>query len=460
MIQHFTKLFLFILIITGCSSSQKTSGTVEEPLKPSWVQSRPIDNNYYVGIGVVSKQQFPLNYAEEAKRSALNELASEIQVNVSSNSMLFSLEDQGGFRDEFKSFTQLKTNANIQNYEQVGAYESSTQYWVYYRLSKEQYLADKQAKINQAIAESKVFYSESLTTNNTRLQLQQTIRSLEPISPYLNEKLETEWEGESVYWGNEIVKQIAALTSKLSLAPVNSSYKISWGADLQANPIQFVLKDESSRPVSNIPIHLTYSEGYLRPRIVKTDESGIVVANIDKMRSINTDQNVSAEIDLQTIYEEGTDEVNDLVVSLLSKLKTPVSTTYLSVFAPRVYVQVDLMELGKSSEANSLIKTAVESAFSDLGYTITSSAKNSELKVEVKANTQALNQSNGMYSCSLNGMLKVLLASNNKEVYTSELQNIKGVQLDYTKASNKAVERTASELSEVYIPRFHRAYLK
>jgi len=140
-----TKLFayasLIIALSTGCSSSKKVTAPVEPP-KPSWATSRPIDGAYYIGIGVASKLNNPLGFREEAKRSALNELASEIEVTVNSNSMLYSVEKQGQLQDEFKSFTQLKTNTQIENVELVGDYESSTEYWMFYRLSKAQYQSE------------------------------------------------------------------------------------------------------------------------------------------------------------------------------------------------------------------------------------------------------------------------------------------------------------------------------
>lgn len=459
--KYILKSLFLVFVLTSCGGgSKEATRTVEEPLKPSWVTNRPIDNSYYIGIGVANKQQFPMNYAEEAKRSALNELASEIQVNVSSNSMLFSLEDQSGFKDEFRSFTQLRTNASIENFEQVGVYESSTQYWVFYRLSKLKYQQEKQAKIDKAVAASKTFYSEGLSGGNVRQSLQQVIRSLEPISPYLNETMQTDWEGSQVYWGNQVVKKIAELTSKMHLSPVQSSYNITWGQNLQIDPIRFQLKDDASKPINNIPIVLTYSEGYVRPRIVKTDASGLVIVNIDKMRSTKAEQQTSAAIDLQSIYEEGTDNTNEMVVSLLNKLKTAKATSYLRVSAPMVYVDVELTELGKKSNSSNVIKNAVESAFTDQGYTVSSRKSECQLYVEVDLNTQAVGNSNDMYSVSINGAVKVQESATKTEVYSTDIKNLKGVQLDYQKASQKAVERASSELSSNYIPRFHRTFLK
>ena len=52
------------------------------PEKPEWVKEHPVSSNYYIGVGSISKNGQSLNYREQAKKNALNDLASEISVTI------------------------------------------------------------------------------------------------------------------------------------------------------------------------------------------------------------------------------------------------------------------------------------------------------------------------------------------------------------------------------------------
>ena len=54
------------------------------PKKPGWVKKRPNIKGYYIGIGIAEKTKGYKDYLRQAKNNALNELASEITINISS----------------------------------------------------------------------------------------------------------------------------------------------------------------------------------------------------------------------------------------------------------------------------------------------------------------------------------------------------------------------------------------
>ena len=52
---------------------------------PDWVRQRPVSSLYYIGIGRADKTD--KDYMQLAKQNALKDLASELKVQVSSNSL-------------------------------------------------------------------------------------------------------------------------------------------------------------------------------------------------------------------------------------------------------------------------------------------------------------------------------------------------------------------------------------
>ena len=85
---RFSLLLLVISLITlGSCASKKNI-----PVAPSWISETPINSAYYIGIASASKYEYPYNAMDVARENALNSLAREIRVNVSSESVLSTLQ--------------------------------------------------------------------------------------------------------------------------------------------------------------------------------------------------------------------------------------------------------------------------------------------------------------------------------------------------------------------------------
>ena len=96
-------MFLAISLL-GCKSKKNLSESeISSKKSPEWVSQRPISSSYYVGIGVASILKNPTDYASIAKNNALNDLASEIEVKINSNSVLYNLEQNSKYREDYLS---------------------------------------------------------------------------------------------------------------------------------------------------------------------------------------------------------------------------------------------------------------------------------------------------------------------------------------------------------------------
>jgi len=134
------KIVLYILLTTfivACGSSKLAKQEAAQmESAPAWVNERPVNSAYYIGIAKVLKASYPNNYQEIAKKKALNDMASEISVNIQSNSIVSSYEDKAGFQSEFSNYIQMEMSKDLSGYQMQGSFESTEKYMVYYRLSK------------------------------------------------------------------------------------------------------------------------------------------------------------------------------------------------------------------------------------------------------------------------------------------------------------------------------------
>src|SRR5258708_18589169 len=79
------------------------------------------------------------NYIQEAKKSALEDLVSEIKVNISSTSVLNQLDNGKEFQEKYEQMIKTTATDDIEEFEQVDVWQDIKNYWVYYRLSKQRY---------------------------------------------------------------------------------------------------------------------------------------------------------------------------------------------------------------------------------------------------------------------------------------------------------------------------------
>ena len=112
-----TIYIVYICLIALSGFAQK--GSKAEPVEvkvPIWVSSRPNNGFKYVGIGVADKGKSS-NYQIDAKKNALYDLSSEIKVNISSNSVLYTVQNNNNFNENFNSLNNLNNTDNIECYQ-------------------------------------------------------------------------------------------------------------------------------------------------------------------------------------------------------------------------------------------------------------------------------------------------------------------------------------------------------
>src|SRR4051812_32781101 len=151
-------IFIFFWCL-ACSLIAQQPGALEVKV-PNWVSSRPNNGFKYTGIGFADKSKGG-NYQMDAKKNALYDLASEIKVDISSNSVLYTVQNNNTFNENFNSLISLSNSDNIEGYTLVDSYENERQYWVYYQLDKQEYADRKAEKKKQTISKAANLISAS-----------------------------------------------------------------------------------------------------------------------------------------------------------------------------------------------------------------------------------------------------------------------------------------------------------
>ncbi|MEC8759089.1 MAG: LPP20 family lipoprotein, partial [Bacteroidota bacterium] len=140
-------ILALILLGTGCTGRRG----IEQTPPPSWVEERPVSNLHYIGIGSATPNPIPGEALRTAKERAAADLVGEIALRVESTSLLESEERNGQVREDFTNTISSRAEERIAGFQVVDVWEGPQGTYVYYRLDKARYAAERQARRQEAI---------------------------------------------------------------------------------------------------------------------------------------------------------------------------------------------------------------------------------------------------------------------------------------------------------------------
>ena len=333
---------LSVICVASCGSSaaqDEDSDDISE--RPQWVQSRPVSGSDYIGIGIVSKKKNPYDYASRAKNHALNEIASEISSNVSSRSVLNTLEAGDNFFENYQSDTKVKSNIWLEGYTQVDAYENNNTYWVYYKLGKAVYKETKARKVKETLSKSKDLYRQAEqfeSQDDYRSALVYLFKALDVIQPFWTEVLETELKGKKVFYGNVLINKIFQVTQAISITAKHPTLKVNRGFSLSKDQISFVVTGAGQRPLNNLPMRINTPASHLiKNKRLDTDSKGKLSFEIAKVSGDKATVYLDVLLDMGLLIREAGGSF--LIEQMMAKVTIPKSTVAIRVLEPLLVIR-------------------------------------------------------------------------------------------------------------------------
>lgn len=433
-------LFFFLILLSSCSPKLN----LHNDTKPAWLISKPSSSDYYIGIGYASKST-DTNYVQKAKKSALEDLVSEIKVTVSSSSVLSTLEDNKGLREAYEQIIQTTAADELEEFEMVESWEDAAGYWIYYRLSKERYRQIKEQQKRNAVLLATDYYQKAREAEAAGDRLHaigfyfQAFRSMEK---YLGEAITVTIQGKTIFITNEIYAAIQSLLSKIQLRAEPSSLTIN--RRLNQNGESVLIKafySDSPQPATSLPISAEFVKGggEVFPTY-RTNEEGKARMLINKITSRELEQSIRIKVNLDELSGTSNSPVYSLIVT---RLQVPSAIVVLNVKRPVVLMTVSEKSFG-FSKTNEQIGSRLKNLLTQSGFEFTNQPADADLQIEVSADSEKGSVSGSIYITYLTGTIKVKALRENKEVYSTVFDRVKGYGLDYDKSSldaySKAIE--------------------
>ena len=454
--------FAFLLMVTLFFELPNTS--LASNRKPKWVSKRPVDNDYYIGIGKSNKKETNTDYIQAAKNNALADLISEISVQISSNSILTQLENNSGLKEKYEAQIQLKAKDNISDYEIVDTWENKDEYWVYYRLSKVDYQRKKREKLEHAKSLSKDFYEKAkeaesnFDINNALIYY---IKAFEPIENHLNEDLSVFTFDGRIFLDNAIYQSIQDILSRIVIVPEKELFTIkTLSSENEDISVQVKLKtDLETQNISNVPVKFSLPNVRLpKQEDALTNSKGI--AELKIRNSIQKGKNpvIKAEFDIESYFNETSDD-NILKNIVLRNSIYPYTNINIEVKELFAYLESEENNPGDQNSVQYITQIYTEELSNFFSFTNDKEQADVIIKIESTITKGANLEKYNLHTVFLNSNISIINVKNNLTIFNDAI-NIKGMGSgSYRIAAKDAMLKARKQINNEVVPKIRKIKL-
>ena len=456
------RILLLTLLLAACSPSltQNSAKTDLQSLRPTWLSAKPVQDRYYIGIGH-SVKDGTNNYIQSAKKSALEDITSEIKVTVSSTSILSQIDANKEFQEKYEQIIQTTATDELQEFEQVEAWEDDKNYWVYYRLSKQRYREIKEEQKRNAVTLALDFFTKAKQSERAGDDVQALgfyFKGFNAIEKYLAEPIRLEYEGKEILLTNEIYASIQHVLDRMQLTAsppeIILNRRVAQGNETVVVAASY---KDSKKPISTLPLRATFEKGAgdVFPNY-KTDESGQSKILLTKISSRDLEQTVAVKVDLLAFAGNNATDIYTLVAG---RMVVPKANILLKVNRPSVFLSSSEKALGKDKSAEQLTNR-VKNFLTSSGFEFTDNKNKAELWLDINANSEKGAVSGSIYITYVTAVIRVVALAENKEIYATTLDRIKGYSLDFDRSSQEAYNKSVEILEKDKLPELLNAILQ
>jgi len=455
-------IILIVALMAACKGKKDTAAagqqaTIEMP-PPEWVGNRPHSSVHYIGVGSCSKLSRPYDYQTIAKKNALNDLASEISVRVQGQTFLNSLEVNKSFSEEFISNVSTSTDAKIDEYEIAGTWENKNEFWVFYRLDKAQYQAQKMAKKSAALNLSNDFYQKGIAAEqnaNVAAAFDLYMRGIFALKDYWNESNEYMSASGKVYLDNEIFSAMQRMCGSLQLKVDKS--KVVLTSDNQFSQEVLATLVLGNQAVKGLTVKYSYekNQGPHKGEVLTT-EVGHAAVPVNEVNFSRLGNAVTIELDMSKLKVQDLDQkVQD---GFIQSFKTEKKVLPIEAVLPSFYITSSELNYGSPSNGR-VLQTALSGALVSKGLRIAGNAAEADFVATIESNTKEGGQANGFVVAFLEVNLVVKNRRSGDVAFSETLSSVKGLQLNKDAAGIEAYKKGKEKVEQQLTPKLLQSIL-
>ena len=420
--------------------------------RPDWVTHRPRQEAYFIGIGVATRGADLSESRDRATQNALNDIATQIQVNISSNIELEDAEDAADVHQSYLSeIKAIVESTELAGVEIVDTYEGADEVWVYAHLSKQKFAQLRQEKIDKARRRAFSLFEQAeekyprAVTEALSLYLQ----ALQPLAAALGDPLTVSYQESRINLDTTIPSRIRNILSSIALeaSPVPSGIKRGTDIDVPLK-VRGVFKTERGtvRPLPDLPLEFAFTQGSGRLiNRVRTASSGLAVSRLTRIEDAGRAQVIRAGVDLASLIPLSAEGIS------LSIFAVPTVDIDLAVSKQKVFIHSSEINLGEKLQVL-LVEPLVKKALSARGVEFADDPAQADVVVEIEAQTRQGNRAQNIHFSFLDLTLSLKRRADGVEIFKTALDNVKGAGPNFKQAGIKAFRKAGKELEKKALP--------
>lgn len=442
-VRHITLLaFIIIILATACKGPKNIESAAAKP-KPEWVNDRPLNSSYYIGIGSASKKAEPLEYAAVAKKNAMNDLASEIRVTVKSESFLNTMQVNNYVQEEFNSTISTLANEELEGFEIIDVWENGDDYWVYYRLSKSTHAhikAERKQKAMQSAHDFLLKAQDARANGNVASAYDLYMHGLFEMKDYWNDV--NVWE-DGTYLDNTLYKEMREMVSNVRFETADNEIFLNPGNSFKKEVK--ISATSGGKAATNLPVSISFDNGKFRNvQFLSTDQQGNVMVRIADANLKNTANVLTVQVDLDKLRPSDLDR--KLVDGLMESVNANRKSIPIRATLPIVAFKVSEKNFNQTLTSQRLADP-LRKVFSDEGFTFSENVSKADYVITIDANTREGGTSSGFHVAYLDVNWSLTAKSGSVLLQNSE-SNIKGLQLNFEAAGLDAYRKGSLQMEK------------
>lgn len=429
--------------------------TANAQQKPDWLQNHPADPLFYIGIAGIDKENpNDMQYQSKARDLALSNLISQIEVNVASVTKSLEEEVDGEYSSSFSALVELQAQRTIEDFEVVDTWENGKEYWVYLRLSKQQYKQRLQQKIELAKVEAYFAYTmglQHLEHQNYGNALSQFVSGMGDISPYIDQMPPVDHEGREINLFAELRSHIQTTIRLFQLKAISGPDLVRIGQPAEQPFTVKILHSASNTPLKGVPITFSFlrGDGELEQQ-VSSDANGMASSQLSKLVAEDKLQIITAKADLIRYLSE--EVTNEFLVNLMGSFNAPETRFVFNVSGRPVFLKHSEMYLG-DQRVTEFFQPVLKNEFTERNFVFTDDLSEAELYLELNINAKKGSETQGFFSVFLDYQITATSLATGEEIAAYSLANVKGVSISYEKAAATSYQTGLDSLRANLIPK-------
>lgn len=422
------------------SSYERKSSTL---LKPLWVDSPPVSDDYYIGVARVSK--IGSNYQQQALTKALESIATSISVVIKTNSLLSTFESRNSFREKYESTIETKTQQDLEGYEVVDAWSNAQEYWIYCRLSKAKFAAIQEKKKSEVVHVVLNYFDQAKVFQHHQDFLS-ALRfyglTLSALKNYLGESILVSNGEESfdlaVKSYSSIQQILNQIVFKKNVSPLVLDQRIS-----QRNAIVTTLhftQGNTLIPLSGMPVLVQYDS---TSQVIHTDDSGNASFFFPGFFKTGKTFRMTWKLHAASVFG---DSVSSAFHSILSEMFSYPFTEIIVKGAPlTAFITSKEYNLQKPLERK-MMQPFLSAFLNDYGIGLTTSKAQADLLIDLNVETEKGGETGGLFITYLDLRFQISDKHLSKVIYAGQLQRVKGVKLSFEQAGLEAYRNAQEQM--------------